>query len=88
MNENNKIDTKRTILGVSIPIFIMGLVSLFTDISTESIQSFFPLFILSIGGTAFAIGVISGITDALSNILKGLSGWLSDKFNPYFTSYS
>ena len=81
MNENNKIDTKRTILGVSIPIFIMGLVSLFTDISTESIQSFFPLFILSIGGTAFAIGVISGITDALSNILKGLSGWLSDKFN-------
>ncbi|MEJ2293857.1 MAG: MFS transporter [Candidatus Lokiarchaeota archaeon] len=81
MNENRKVNTKRTILGVSVPIFIMGLVSLFTDISTESIQSFFPLFIISIGGSAFAIGVISGITDALSNILKGLSGWMSDKFN-------
>jgi MFS family permease len=81
MKENIKNNTKRTILGVSVPIFIMGLVSLFTDISTESIQSFFPLFIISIGGSAFVIGIISGITDALSNILKGLSGWMSDKFN-------
>jgi MFS family permease len=72
---------KKLILGVSIPVFIMGLVSLFTDISSESIQSFFPLFIIAIGGSAFAIGIISGITEAISNILKGLSGWMSDKIN-------
>jgi MFS family permease len=72
---------KKLILGVSIPVFIMGLVSLFTDISSESIQSFFPLFIISIGGSALAIGIISGITEAISNILKGLSGWMSDKIN-------
>jgi MFS family permease len=71
----------RLILGVTIPVFMLGLVSLFTDISSESIQSFFPLFIISIGGSAFAIGIISGITEAISNILKGLSGWMSDKFN-------
>jgi MFS family permease len=72
---------KKLILGVSIPVFIMGLVSLFTDVSSESIQSFFPLFIISIGGSAFAIGIIAGITEAISNILKGISGWMSDKIN-------
>ena len=72
---------QRLILGVTTPVFIMGLVSLFTDISSESIQSFFPLFIISIGGTAFAIGIISGVTEAISNILKGFSGWRSDKIN-------
>lgn len=73
--------TRRLIFGVSIPVFLMGLVSLFTDISSESIQSFFPLFIISIGGSVFVIGIISGVTDALSNILKGVSGWMSDKIN-------
>ncbi|NHJ22810.1 MAG: MFS transporter, partial [Candidatus Lokiarchaeota archaeon] len=72
---------QRLILGITIPVFIMGLVSLFTDISSESIQSFFPLFISSIGGSIFAIGIITGVTDALSNILKGVSGWMSDKIN-------
>ena len=78
---NKEKSQKKLILGVSIPVFIMGLVSLFTDISSESIQSFFPLFIISIGGSAFAIGIIAGITEAISNILKGISGWMSDKIN-------
>jgi MFS family permease len=86
MTLENKPNTKSTnkqrlILGITIPVFIMGLVSLFTDISSESIQSFFPLFISSIGGSIFAIGIITGVTDALSNILKGVSGWMSDKIN-------
>lgn len=72
---------QRLILGVSIQIFIMGLVSLFTDISSEMIQSILPIFILDIGGTALALGLISGVTEAIANILKGISGWLSDKFN-------
>jgi MFS family permease len=72
---------KKLVFGVSIPVFIMGLVSLFTDVSSESIQSFFPLFIISIGGSVFAIGIISGITEAISNILKGFSGWMSDLIN-------
>ena len=77
------LDTKkqRLILGITIPVFIMGLVSLFTDISSESIQSFFPLFIDSIGGSVFAIGIITGVNEALSNTLKGVSGWMSDKIN-------
>ena len=69
------------IFGVSVPIFLMGLVSLFTDMSSESIQSIFSLFIISIGGNPLILGLISGITNAIANILKGITGWMSDKIN-------
>ncbi|MFX1452378.1 MAG: MFS transporter, partial [Promethearchaeota archaeon] len=64
-----------------VPIFIMGLVSFFTDVSSEMIQSILPFFILEIGGTGLILGLITGVTIAISNILKGVSGWLSDKVN-------
>lgn len=75
-DDSNEKDTqkKKMILGVSVPIFIMGLVSFFTDVSSEMIQAILPLFIISIGGTVFILGLISGVTTALSNILKGFSG--------------
>lgn len=81
--QSNSLSTKkkRLIFGVSIPVFLMGLVSLFTDISSESIQSILPLFIFEIGGSVLALGVISGITNAIANILKGITGWMSDKIN-------
>jgi MFS family permease len=82
MVEEEKPDkNQRMIFGVSVPVFIMGLVSLFTDISSEMIQSILPLFIISIGGTILILGIISGVTTALSNILKGVTGWMSDKIN-------
>ncbi|MGQ4873182.1 MAG: MFS transporter [Promethearchaeia archaeon] len=86
MSEDNNTEQSngkkaKTILGVSVPVFIMGLVSFFTDVSSEMIQSILPLFIISIGGSLFALGIIAGITTALSNIMKGFSGWLSDKIN-------
>ncbi|MHA2429708.1 MAG: MFS transporter [Promethearchaeota archaeon] len=78
---NNSQRSQKLILGVSVQVFIMGLVSFFTDVSSEMIQSILPQFILSIGGTVLIIGLISGITTAISNVLKGITGWLSDKIN-------
>ena len=72
---------QKMIFGVSLPVFVMGLVSFFTDVSSEMIQSILPLFILSIGGTILILGIIAGVTNALANILKGVSGWMSDKIN-------
>jgi MFS family permease len=84
MNNETKSDhrTKLT-LGVSVPVFIMGLVSLFTDISSESIQSIFSVYIIDLvpNNPLFYLGLIAGVTTALSNILKGVSGWMSDKIN-------
>ena len=79
--DKKKDQNKKMVFGVSVPVLIMGMVSLFTDISSEMIQSILPLFILSIGGTILILGIISGTTTALSNILKGFTGWLSDKVN-------
>jgi len=82
-NQSNSksIKKQRLIFGVSIPVFLMGLVSLFTDISSESIQSILPLFIIEIGGNILVLGLISGITNAIANVLKGITGWMSDKIN-------
>ena len=77
----NSVKKRRVIFGVSIPVFLMGLVSLFTDISSESIQSILPLFIIEIGGSTLVLGLISGVTNAIANILKGITGWMSDKIN-------
>jgi MFS family permease len=79
--EENPEKKQRMIFGVSIPVFIMGLVSFFTDVSSEMIQSILPLFVLSIGGTILILGIITGVTTALANILKGVTGWMSDKVN-------
>jgi len=70
---------KRIIFGVSTTVVILGLAAFFTDVSTEMIQAIFPDYVLYVigAGPAF-LGFILGITDAVSNIIKGLSGWLSE----------
>ncbi|MHA2474467.1 MAG: MFS transporter [Promethearchaeota archaeon] len=81
--KDNSKRTTKLILGVSVPVLIMGLVSFFTDVSSESINSILSLFIIDLApnNPAFYLGLIAGVTTALSNILKGVSGWMSDKIN-------
>ncbi|MHA2184992.1 MAG: MFS transporter [Promethearchaeota archaeon] len=81
--KDNSKRTTKLILGVSVPVLIMGLVSFFTDVSSESINSILSLFIIDLApnNPAFYLGLIAGVTTALSNILKGVSGWMSDKVN-------
>ncbi|MFX0029052.1 MAG: MFS transporter [Candidatus Hermodarchaeota archaeon] len=84
MNEQGKSHRNtKLILGVSVPVFIMGLVSFFTDVSSEMIQSILSLFIIDLvpRNPVLFLGLIAGVTTALSNILKGVSGWMSDKIN-------
>jgi MFS family permease len=81
--KDNSKRTTKLILGVSVPVLIMGLVSFFTDVSSESINSILSLFIIDLApnNPAFYLGLIAGVTTALSNILKCVSGWMSDKIN-------
>ncbi len=82
MTEEKKSEKNtRLIRGIPLPIIILGLVSLFTDISSEMIQSILPLFLFSIGGTALILGIIDGLTGAIANIMKGVTGVESDKIN-------
>lgn len=61
-------------------VLLLGLVSLLVDMSSEMILPILPLFIVSIGGTAVIVGLIGGVSDSLSSILKFFSGYFSDKF--------
>lgn len=60
---------------------LLSLVSFINDISSKMILPILPLFIVSLGGSGVAIGLISGIGESLSAILKVISGFYSDKIN-------
>ncbi|MEF3245570.1 MAG: MFS transporter [Caldisericaceae bacterium] len=62
-----------------INVVILGLTSFFTDVSTEMIVKVLPLFLESIGAGGAFIGVIEGLAETTSSILKIFSGYISDK---------
>lgn len=61
-------------------IWLLGLVSLLTDLSSEMIFPLLPLFLTTtLGATAVALGVIEGVAETTASILKVASGFLSDR---------
>ncbi|MCL6583789.1 MAG: MFS transporter [bacterium] len=61
-------------------VIALGLVSFFTDLSSEMIYPLLPLFLSSaLGAGAFALGLIEGIAEATASALKITSGYLADK---------
>lgn len=73
-------DPDKKLFGVSRNIFFLGLVSFFNDFSAEMVQSVMPMFLTTIlGAPAWFIGLIEGVADAVSSVLKLFSGWFSDK---------
>lgn len=62
-------------------VWVLSLVSLFMDISSEMIHSLLPLFLIStLGASAFQLGVIEGLAEGVSLIVRIFSGVLSDHF--------
>jgi len=62
-------------------IVIVGLVSFFTDISSEMIYPLIPLYLTAVLGASPAIlGIIEGIAESLASLLKIFSGRISDRF--------
>jgi len=62
-------------------IFFLGLISFFTDFSTEMVYPLIPLYLVSaFGATPALIGVIEGIAESLASLLKVYSGYLTDRF--------
>ncbi len=57
----------------------MGFASFFSDAGHEMATSILPLFLLSIGAPAAALGTIEGVADAVSSFVKLGAGWLSDR---------
>ena len=67
-------------LGLESNVLRLGLVSFFTDLSTEMIYPLLPLFLsVTLGVDKAFIGVIEGIAESSASISKVFSGWLSDR---------
>lgn len=61
-------------------VTILGIVSFFTDFSTEMISGMLPLFIVTeLGASKAVLGAIEGSAELVSYGSRLVSGWLSDK---------
>src|SRR3954465_8813171 len=67
--------------GLSRPVWLLGWVSLFTDMASEIIYPLLPLFLTqTLGAGAMSLGIIEGAADAANSALKIFSGWLADRW--------
>jgi MFS family permease len=59
---------------------MLGLASLLTDMSSEMIYPLLPVFLAQVlGAGALALGVIEGVADTTTSLLKVASGWWADR---------
>ena len=74
-------DQRPAFLGLHRNIFFLGLVSFFTDLSSEMIYPLLPVFLTSVlGASPTFVGLIEGIAEATASFLKLFSGWVSDRW--------
>src|SRR5512147_167607 len=58
----------------------LGWVSLLTDISSEMLYAITPLFLTQVlGASKSVLGLIEGVAEGTASVLKGVSGWHSDR---------
>ena len=62
-------------------VWVLGLVSLFMDLSSEMIHGLLPVFLVfTLGASAATLGLIEGLAEATAQIFKLFSGLLSDRW--------
>lgn len=71
MSQGSKIITRN--------VWILSLVSLFTDMASEMLYPVMPVYLKSIGFSIILIGVLEGFAEATAGLSKGYFGNLSDR---------
>ena len=62
-------------------VILLGLTSLLTDISSEMVVTILPLYLVAVGGfSPLAFGVIDGIYNGATAIVRLASGYIGDRF--------
>jgi len=65
--------------GITKNIFVLGLVSLFTDLSSQMVFPLIPLFLTTVlGASAYVVGIVEGAAETTASLLKVVSGYWSD----------
>ena len=71
--------TASTLRQIPSGIWVLGLVSMLMDISSEMVHSLLPMFMVTTLGTSvFAVGLIEGLAESTALVVKVFSGALSD----------
>ncbi|MFQ5884090.1 MAG: MFS transporter [Thermoplasmata archaeon] len=66
--------------GLTANVVLLGIVSFFTDMSSEIIFPLLPFFLVfNLGASFFIIGIMEGVAEAVASVLKVFSGYWSDK---------
>lgn len=63
---------------ISRTVWILSLVSLFTDVSSEMLYPIMPIYLKEIGFSILLIGVLEGVAEATAGLSKSYFGKLSD----------
>ena len=76
-----KISSFRPFGALPRTVWVLGLVSLLMDLSSEMIHGLLPVYLVSVlGASAVSFGIIEGFAEAVASIMKIFSGALSDRF--------
>src|SRR5256884_9142191 len=72
--------TRRSIAyGLTANVVVLGVVSLFTDISSEMILPILPFFLIQVlGANVLIVGIQEGLADGVVSVMKIFSGRFSD----------
>lgn len=71
---------EQRILGLSKTVFLLGIVSFFTDVSSEMLVPIVPQFLaFVIGASRLNIGLIEGIAESTAALLRVWAGYLADR---------
>src|SRR5437879_2043168 len=72
--------TRRSLAyGLTANVVVLGVVSLFTDISSEMILPILPFFLIQVlGANVLIVGIQEGLSDSVVSFMKIFSGRFSD----------
>lgn len=77
MNRNMKSGIFR---GITRNVFLLGLVSLFTDLSSQMVFPLIPLYLVSVlGAGASVVGICEGAAETTASLIKVFAGYWSDR---------
>ncbi|TPE45312.1 MFS transporter [Pontibacter mangrovi] len=63
---------------ISKTVWVLSLVSLFTDTASEMLYPIMPIYLKSIGFSVVLIGILEGVAEATAGLSKGYFGKMSD----------
>ncbi|MEI7448850.1 MAG: MFS transporter, partial [Desulfomonile sp.] len=66
-------------------VILIGLVSLFADVTYEGARSISGPFLAVLGASATAVGIIAGCGELIGYALRLASGYLADRSKKYWT---